>query len=107
MPDGQIEEVGDHIGWFTDNVESEFFHDEDGLPIKQDGSIAEESDVYDAAYNLGYVRLVKQIGDYPLMFDYSRSKPPTAKQIKTIKDFAIENQWDLYDSVIRRKIELL
>lgn len=107
LPDGEIEEVGDHIGWFTDNVESEFFHDEDGFPIKQDGSIAEESDVYNAAYNLGYVRLVKQIGDYPLMFDYDRNRPPTPKQIKAIKDFAIENHWELRDNTMRKYIDLL
>ena len=108
LPNGSItEDIGDHIPWFTDNVETEFYHDEDGFPIKQDGSIAEEEDVYDAAFALGYIKLTKEIVNGPLYFDYSPSKPLTNLQLRNLKNFAIENRWELKDAVTQRDIDLL
>ncbi len=107
LPNGKIEDVGDHLDWYLDNVDSEWFKDDKGFPICSDGSIAEPEDVYDDAYKKGYVRLVKEpVADTPLGFEYNRSRPPTPNQMKNLKDFAIENEWTLFDDTIRRHVEL-
>lgn len=96
LPDGEIVEVDDHINWFTDNVDSPYFHDEDGMPTMEDGSICEPEDVYEVAYKMGYVRLVKpHEEEYPLSVDFDRNKSPTNLQLRNIRDLAIENGWKL------------
>jgi len=104
LPNGHIEEVCDHLGWVTDNVDLPYYHDEDGFPITKDGSIAEESDVYDAAYRLGYVRLVKEAGSGPLFFDYFSGLNNVQK--RSIRDFAIEKGWRLFDAITKKEIDL-
>jgi hypothetical protein len=107
LPSGKIEEVDDHINWFTDNVDSEFFHDEDGFPTKEDGSICEPEEVYDAAYSMGYIRMTKEIkDDSPLMVDFSPQRLPSNIQWRNIRDFAIENGWQVYNAPLNKIIEL-
>ncbi len=96
LPNGNIEEVDDHLNWFTDNVESEFYHDEDGFTTKADGSICEPEDVYEVASKMGYIRMLKEPGDKnPLTVDVEPSHPPTNLQTRNIRDFAIEHRWKL------------
>jgi len=106
MPTGEIKRVGDHLGWFTSNVDSEFHYSGVGdFPTKSDGSIPEPEDVYELAYKMGYVTLTKYVEG--LVVDYFRGNSPTQKQWKSIKDFAIENRWKLFDGVIDKEIDLL
>jgi len=106
LPNSTIIPTDDHLGWFTNNIKSKFFIDDDGFPTTEDGAIADEYDVYNEAFNMGFVRLVKPIHGSALIIDYARNKPPTQKQFKSIKDFAIDNQWQLYDSITKRHFDL-
>ncbi len=107
LPSGQIEEVDDHLNWFTDNIETEFYHDENGIITFQDGTIAEPGDVYEKAGSMGYIRITQEIkNDGPLEFDYIRSVPPTQRQMKAMKDLALENHLELKDVVTGRMIDL-
>lgn len=107
LPNATIEEVDDHLNWFTDNVETEFYHDEDGIPTYQDGTIAEPGDVYEMAGSMGYIRITKALEDNgPFEFDYIRSVPPTQRQMKAMKDLAIENGVELKDLVTGRMVDL-
>ena len=96
LPDGKIIEVDDHISWFTDNIESPYFHDEDGQPTNSDGSICEPEEVYEAASKMGYIRMLKPYEDEaPLNVDVDRGYPPKNIQLRNIRDFAIEKGWKL------------
>lgn len=106
LPDGKIVECKDHVDWFMQNVESELEFDGD-YPIKSDGSIAEPSDVYEVAFALGYVRLVKEAGNKPMLMDFDAGKPPTNLQLRNIRDFCIEHHWHLAYWNNRREIDLL
>lgn len=94
LPNGEIEEVEDHIEWMIN-------HDKD-----VSGSDWDWDTIYDIAFDKGYVRMVKEI-NRPLIVDYSLDRPPTNLQWRNIKDFAIENGWKLVDRNGRREIELL
>ena len=106
MPNGDIKQVGDHLEWFTSTVDSKFYYSGEGdFPTKSDGSIPEIEEVYELAYKMGYVRLTKYVEG--LNVDYFRGNPPTQKQWKSIKDFAIDKGWKLFDGVTGKEIDLL
>lgn len=105
LPDGKIVECADHVDWFMQNVESELDFDGD-YPIKSDGSIAEQSDVYNVAFAMGYVRLVKEAGDKPVLMDFDPDRPPTNLQVRNIRDFAIEHHWRVVYWHNKREIDL-
>lgn len=108
LPDGKIEKVKDHIGWFLVNVDQDKFHmNDDDMIITDDGSMAEEEEIYQEAFKLGYVRMVKKPEEnYPLYIDYSSDRPPSNLQWRNIKNFAIENHWQLTDGIRRKDVEL-
>ena len=106
-PDGKIEDVKDHLTWAIENIKLPYDFDGDGYPINNNGSIVETEDVYNEIEKLGYVRVVKEMESDFLMFNYHPSKPPTNVQIRSLKNFAIENHWSLYDDNNRKEIELV
>jgi hypothetical protein len=122
LPSGKIEYVGDHIEWFLNNIDQDKFYginrygtplwldgfDEEGLPEEELCSEAEDRDVYNLAYSKGFVRLTKENNESsPLIFEYYPGKPPTQKQLKSIKDFTIEKGWKLQDGITNREVDLL
>jgi hypothetical protein len=66
-------------------------------------------DVYKAMYKLGFIRIVKQQfgGDMMLSFQYSQEHPINTKQIKTLKDLAIEENCEYFiDDTTHREVRL-
>jgi len=66
-------------------------------------------DVYKAMYKLGFVRVVKQqyAGDMMLSFQYSHEKPLTSRQLKELKDLAVEENCEyLIDDTNHREVRL-
>jgi len=108
LPDGRIEEVDDHISWFvTETNQDKYQMDDDGYPLDEWGAIAEPSDVYTLASEMGYIRITQEIkNNGPLEFDYVRDRPPTQRQLKSMKDLAIENRVELKNAVTDRMIDL-
>ncbi len=66
-------------------------------------------DVYKAMYKLGFIRVVKQQfgGDMMLSFQYSQEKPINSKQLKALKDLAIEEDCEYFiDDTTHREVRL-
>ena len=66
-------------------------------------------DIYKAMYKLGFIRVVKQQfgGDKMLSFQYSQEKPINSKQLKALKDLAIEEDCEYFvDDTTHREVRL-
>ena len=67
------------------------------------------TNVYKTMYKLGFVRVVEQRfgDDSTLAFEYNRERPLNSKQLKAIKDLAIEEKCNyLVDDTAQREIKL-
>ncbi len=62
--------------------------------LKDAGKYTGDTDVYSTMYNLGWIRVCKiwYQGKFILSYNYSHDHRPTPKQIKELKDWAIENE---------------
>jgi hypothetical protein len=94
--DGELIKVEDHIDYAVKNFNTPFHIDPDEyIPMNSDGSIAEENDVYDAVFQMGYVRVVEDSAN--IYFTYSLSKKPNRNQFMTLYEFAQNKNKNLID----------
>jgi hypothetical protein len=100
---GNMIEVNDHMNYIIDELPNSFDIDDSGFPICNDGSIAEEDDVYTVAYKLGYIRIVVESNGIYYNYDFHE---PTNKQMRELKNFAIENNKTLINGNNQKQIEL-
>jgi hypothetical protein len=63
-----------------------------------------EGSAYDPLFQLGFVRVVTD--NHQIMIQYSKQRPPTNLQWRTLKDAAIESGLFLHDDVANKIIEL-
>ncbi len=106
LPNGGVEEVDNHINWLMLNVNITGFSFENGYVVTAKGDIADEYDIYTAAFKMGYIRVVEFSNSNDLAFNYLPSKPPTNLQIRELKNLAIETERELYDVVKKQHIEV-
>ncbi len=105
-PDGKMIEVYDHIEYVVEFIDPDSFYMEDGYPMKDDGSIVEEDDVYEVAYAKQFVRVVIESNEKKMYFSYGEGFPPNRKQLSELKNFAIEHQYELINSMNNRPVDL-
>jgi 8-oxo-dGTP pyrophosphatase MutT (NUDIX family) len=106
---GSLIEVNDHIQWVIDTLQfpDGYEVNDDGYPIDPYGSLLEPEDVYEIARDQGYVRVTVDTGNRILFFTYGINQTVTSKQIRELKNFAIENKYTLRDGNTAKEIELL
>lgn len=70
-----------------------------------------ETEIYDAMYRLGFIRLQVNEGDEQIMMDYGTKGSfignPNRKQHSEILNYAIEKQYSLYDDTRHHYVKLL
>ena len=105
-PDGKLVEVYDHIQYVVDVIAPEPFYMQDGYPMKDDGSIVNEDDVYEAAYAKQFVRVITETNVKKIYFSYGEKYPPNRKQFSELRNFAIEKKYELINSMNNRPVDL-
>jgi len=105
-PDGKLIEVYDHIEYVVEKIDPQAFYMEDGYPMKDDGSIAEEDDVYEVAYAKQFVRVVAETSEKKIYFSYGEGNPPNRRQLSELKNVAIEQRFELINAMNNRPIDL-
>lgn len=98
---GDLVKVDNHIQYGIENIDLPYNID-DGIPINSDGSIAEEDEVYDTIYQLGFVRVVEQPAS--IYFTYHRTSPPNKNQFMTLYGMAQDKNKNLVDGETQKVI---
>ncbi len=103
-PDGELEQVYNHIEYAMyniDELETPYYMD-DGTLYDENGQEGDESEVYDAIYNLGYIRVVEQPA--AIYFTYNRSRPPDKTQFMVLYGMAQDKNKNLVDGETQKVI---
>ena len=108
-PNGQLLKVHDLIDYAIKNLNIPFEIDPDEYyPINSDGSIAEEDDVYESIFYMGYIRVVEDTAN--IYFTYSDAKKPTKEQFMVLYGMSEDKNKNLVDGntekVIVKKNEI-
>ncbi len=105
-PDGKMIEVYDHIEYVVEFIDPDNFYMEEDYPMTNDGGIAEEDEVYEAAYAKQFVRVVSEKKENTMYFSYGEGHPPSRKQMAELRNFAIENKFQLVNAMNNRPVDL-
>ena len=104
LPSGELIKVHDHIYYAVENfpeLEKEFYMQED-FPYNNDGSIVDEEDVYFAAGEHGYTRVVEESAN--IYFTYLMSVKPNKSQFTTLFNLANDKDKNLIDGETQKVI---
>lgn len=64
--------------------------------------------VYKKMYSLGFIRAIKEVyNGWGIFYEYEQHRPPNSRQIKSLKDLAIENDCKyIWDDITRKSISV-
>ncbi len=101
-PKGNLTKVDNHINYALKSFNIPYDIDQNDLPINRDGSIAEEDEVYDTVYKMGFIRVVEQPA--AIYFTYNRSRPPDKNQFMVLYGMAQDKNKNLVDGETQKVI---
>lgn len=102
-PEGIYHETFSHVNFVVKNLNPNNKYGE-----LEDDEYGDTWKVYRVGYLQKWLRMSFYRNPNRLYFDYDpKINFPTTKQMKSMKDMCIENQWELVDATNRQTIDLL